>query len=97
DLQKLQTQSAWQPLLAGSTRALQLKGEAARGYDRPQLIQMKTESLVHLFQFTPAVQTLTMAAREKETTPADADRYRALAMLFKTSDGRGYKPSATRE
>ena len=95
DLQTLYQQSAWQPLIAGASRALLLKDDAAASYDRTKLARMKSEAHVHLAQFGPAMETLTTAAREKQIAPADADRFRAWAMLFQTSDALGYKPPAT--
>lgn len=95
DLRTLEAQSDWRDLLQGTSRALQLKD--ATGYDRPELYRMKSEAHVQQKQFSVAADTLAAGSREKEIDAATADRFAALAILYRTSDARGYKPPATKQ
>lgn len=96
DLRRLVAAGDWPAVLAGATRALALKGDAAGAYDRAELVQWKADAQLRTNQFRPAADTLDRAARQPACAPADADRFRAWAMLYRHSDPRGYKPPATR-
>src|SRR5215218_333150 len=55
ELQQLQTDKQWQPLLQKLSRVLGLRGDAAKNYDRYELFSMKGEAHAQLKQPVPAI------------------------------------------
>ena len=77
------------------SRVLALKGDAARGYDRHDLLRLKAETQLKLKDVTGGAATFEQAARE-----APDDRARAVdvatAMVIKRSKNLSFTPSAKR-
>src|SRR3954466_7136488 len=72
ELQQLQTEKQWQPLLQKLSRALSLRGDAAKTFDRYELFMMKGEAHAQLKQPAPAASAFADAVKE-----AGADKNRA--------------------
>jgi hypothetical protein len=93
ELQLLQNEKQWQPLLQKLQRVLSLRGDAAKNYDKYELLMMKGEAHTQLKQPAPATSAFNDAA--KEATTAN-DKMKAAvastsALLIKRSQTFVYK------
>jgi hypothetical protein len=77
-------------------RILSLKGKAAEGLDRYELLMLRAESHLHLKAGTAAIQAAEEAAKAAPDDNAAA-KARALAVLIKRSKSMEYTPKAATE
>ena len=91
ELQQLQTDKQWQPLLQKLQRVLALRGDAAKNYDRYALFMMKGEAQAQLKQPGPAASAFAEAAKEAQTDKNKAAVASATGLLIKRSQTFVYK------
>lgn len=91
ELQQLQTDKQWQPLLQKLQRVLSLRGDAAKNFDRYDLLMMKGEALAQLKQPGPATSAFNEAAKESQTDKNRAAVASATGLLIKRSQSFVYK------
>jgi hypothetical protein len=94
DLHKMFDSAQYQPLLAKLARVLQLKGDAARPYDRVDLSTLKADTLLQLKQQASAIASLNDAVKAitDQTDPKVAAQARATLVLLKHSQALAYTP-----
>ncbi len=71
--------------------AMALSGDAAKEYDRAQLLAIKAESHLHLKQYTPASDAFNAAAKDA-SDEKDAAAYKATSILIRRSNNGQYQP-----
>jgi hypothetical protein len=91
ELQQLQTDKQWQPLLQKLARVLSLRGDAAKNFDRYELFSMKGEAHAQLKQPAPAVSAFQDAAKEAGAQKERAAVASSTALLIKRSQSFVYK------
>jgi hypothetical protein len=94
ELHKLFTDAQYQPLLNKLARVLQLKGPAAKPYDRVDLELLRADALLQLKQSSSAI-AATSEAEKAITDSTDeklAARARATALLFKRMQTYTFTP-----
>ena len=91
ELQQLQTDKQWQPLLQKLQRVLSLRGDAAANYDRYALLMMKGEAHAQLKQPAPATSAFADAAKEAQADKNRAAVASSTALLIKRSQSFVYK------
>jgi hypothetical protein len=79
----------YQGVALKATRVLQIKGDAAKGYNRPKILMLKAESQLRLKQVSQALEALGAAAKEA-TDPKDAATATATELLVRKSPGLKY-------
>jgi hypothetical protein len=88
-LQQMFKDGDYQGVALKATRVLQIKGEAAKAYDRPKVLMLKGEAQLRLKQVSQALDAFASAA--KETTDAkEAATATATEMLVRKSPGLKY-------
>jgi hypothetical protein len=88
-LQQMFKAGDFQGVALKATRVLQLKGDAAKGYNRAKVQMLKGEAQLHLKQVSPALDAFAAAAKEA-TDPKDAALATATDMLVRKSPGLKY-------
>lgn len=91
ELQQLQTDKQWQPLLQKLSRVLALRGDAAKNLDRYELLMMKGEAHAQLKQPAPAGRAFADAAKEAGTQKDRVAVASSTALLIKRSQTFVYK------
>ncbi|MBC8108697.1 MAG: hypothetical protein H7Z14_19090 [Anaerolineae bacterium] len=91
ELQQLQTEKQWQPLLQKLSRVLSLRGDAAKTFDRYELFMMKGEAHAQLKQPAPAASAFADAAKEAAADKKRAALASSTALLIKRSQAFVYK------
>ena len=91
ELQQLQAEKQWQPLLQKLQRVLQLRGDAAKNFDRYELFTMKGEAHANLKQPGPASQAFNEAAKEAASDKQRAAVASTTALIIKRSKSFVYK------
>lgn len=94
ELHKMFDDAQYQPLLQKLARVLQLKGEAARPYDRVDLETLRADTLLQLKQQGSAVQSANNAVKaiNDQTGIKVAAQARATQILLKHSQAYLYTP-----
>ena len=91
ELQQLQTDKQWQPLLQKLSRVLSLRGDAAKNFDRYELFMMKGEAHAQLKQPAPAAIAFADAAKEAGPQKERVAVANSTALLIKRSQTFVYK------
>ncbi|MGC4031218.1 MAG: hypothetical protein QM754_05660 [Tepidisphaeraceae bacterium] len=91
ELQKLQDDKKWPELSSATARILALKGPVTDAYVRFDVWMKKAEAQLQSNQIAPAQQSFSKAAEEPKATPDQVDDAKAMALLVKRSDIKGYK------
>lgn len=91
ELQQLQIDKQWQPLLQKLSRVLSLRGDAAKNYDRYELFTLKGEAHAQLKQPAPAVSAFGDAAKEAASDKQRAAVASSTALLIKRANQFVYK------
>ena len=96
DIRDAFDQGEYPRVLQLATRALAAKGEAARGYDRYELLALKGETQLRMKQAPAAAQSFDDAAKAAADEKAAA-LARAMAELARRSKNLLYTPPATKD
>lgn len=88
-LQQMFKDGDYQGVALKATRVLQIKGEAAKGYNRTKILMLKAEAQLRLKQVSQALEAFTAAAKEA-TDPKDAATATATELLVRKSPGLKY-------
>lgn len=91
ELKQLLTDKQYQPLLQGLNRVLGLKGKAASGYDRGELLLLKGEALLQTKQTTAAIDVFESVVKQG-TEAKGKEMGQAMALLVRRSPGGKYTP-----
>ena len=93
-LHKMFDDAQYQPLLQKLARVLQLKGDAAKAYDRVDLETLRADALLQLKQQATAVASLNDAVKaiDDQTPEKVAARARATQILLKHAQAYQYTP-----
>lgn len=90
-LRQMFEQQQYQELIREVSRALALRGEAARAYDRRELFTLKAESHLRLKQWSPAAEAFGQASKAA-TDPKDAAVDRATELIVRRSQNGQFRP-----
>src|SRR5882724_3533710 len=88
-LQQMFKDGDFQGVALKATRVLQIKGEAAKGYNRPKVLMLKGEAQLRLKQVSQALDAFAAAAKEA-SDPKEAATATATEMLVRKSPGLKY-------
>jgi hypothetical protein len=94
ELNQLFKAGEYQPLVLKATRVLQLKGDAAKPYDRVKVFMLKGEAQLRLKQTTPALDAFASAAKEAKDFKEAATPI-ATEALVRKSPGFKYSVKPT--
>src|SRR5207248_1905113 len=91
---KLANAGQYQDALKALLRILELKGPAAAGYDRHEMLMLKAECQLQIKQSSAALDTLELARKEAAAAANEGHvmEASALAMLVRLSPGGNYTP-----
>jgi hypothetical protein len=88
-LQQMFKDGDYQGVALKATRVLQIKGEAAKGYNRAKVLMLKAEAQLRLKQVSQALEAFAAAAKEA-TDPKEAATATATEILVRKSPGLKY-------